>query len=190
MIDESGFEKKGEQSAGVQRQWCGRLGKVENCQVGVFLGYVAPLGQAFLDRELYLPQSWCEDAGRREKAHIPPSVQFQTKPQLALRMLERAWAEGIAMQWVVGDSVYGNSPDLRKAIHHSGRYYVLEIPCTNTVYRVQEADTMSVQALAESLVATDWARMAFGLGEKGSVFMTGQHDASWLQPTTSVSNGC
>lgn len=170
VIDESGFEKKGEQSAGVQRQWCGRLGKVENCQVGVFLGYVAPFGKAFLDRELYLPRSWCADAQRREKAQIPPSIRFQTKPQLALRMLERAWAEGIAMQWVVADNVYGNSPDLRNAIHQSGRYYVMEIPCANTVYRVQEADTMSVQALAESLVATDWERMAFGLGEKGLHF--------------------
>ena len=170
VIDESGFEKKGEQSAGVQRQWCGRLGKVENCQVGVFLGYVAPLGHAFLDRELYLPLSWCEDAGRREKAHIPPSIQFQTKPQLALRMLERAWAEGLAMQWVVGDSVYGNSPDLRNAIHHSGHYYVLEIPCTNRVYRVGEAAAMSVQALAENFATSDWERMAFGLGEKGLRF--------------------
>ncbi len=170
VIDESGFEKKGQQSAGVQRQWCGRLGKVENCQVGVFLGYVAPLGHAFLDRELYLPQSWCEDLERREKARIPASVTFQTKPQLALRMLERAWSEGIAMQWVVGDSVYGNSPDLRNAIHHSGRYYVLEIPCTNRVYQAGNATAMSVQALAESFVTSDWERMAFGRGEKGLCF--------------------
>lgn len=170
VIDESGFEKKGRQSAGVQRQWCGRLGKVENCQVGVFLGYVAPLGHAFLDRELYLPQSWCEDAERREKARIPSAVQFQTKPQLALRMLERVWAESIAMQWVVGDSVYGNSPDLRNAIHHSGRYYVMEIPSSNRVYRVGEDAAISVQALAESLATKDWDRMAFGLGEKGLQF--------------------
>jgi len=170
VIDESGFEKKGQQSAGVQRQWCGRLGKVENCQVGVFLGYVAPLGHAFLDRELYLPQSWCEDAQRREKARIPPAVRFQTKPQLALRMLERAWAEGITMQWVVGDSVYGNSPDLRNAIHNKGRYYVMEIPSTNQVYRVGEDAAMSVEALAESLTTKDWVRMAFGLGEKGLQF--------------------
>jgi SRSO17 transposase len=170
VIDESGFEKKGQQSAGVQRQWCGRLGKVENCQVGVFLGYVAPLGHAFLDRELYLPQSWCEDAQGREKARIPVSVKFQTKPQLALRMLERAWAEGIAMQWVVGDSVYGNSPDLRNSIDYSGRYYVMGIPSSNRVSPMGGDATISVEALAQSLATKDWIRMAFGLGEKGLQF--------------------
>ena len=81
LIDESGFVKKGEQSVGVQRQWCGRLGKVENCQVGVFLGYVAPFGSAFLDCQLYLPQSWCEDEARRQAARVPSEITLQTKPR-------------------------------------------------------------------------------------------------------------
>src|SRR5689334_11695658 len=85
VLDESGIAKRGDKSVGVGRQYCGRLGKVENCQVGVFLGYIAPTGYGFLDRELYLPQEWCEDAQRRVEAKIPSEVSFQTKPQLAQR---------------------------------------------------------------------------------------------------------
>ena len=170
VIDESGFVKKGEQSVGVQRQWCGRLGKVENCQVAVFLGYVTAFGSAFLDSELYLPQSWCEDVARRQTARVPPEVQFQTKPELALAMLEQVWSEGIPMHWVVGDTVYGNSPALRNAIAKSERYYVMEIPGTNTVYPRGEADAMAVQALARQLSDPAWERMAFQLGEKGLHF--------------------
>src|SRR6266480_4067882 len=121
VIDESGMVKKGQSSVGVKRQYCGHVGKVENCQVGVFLGYVTPRGHALLDRELYLPQDWCEDAERRTKAKVPEMVTFQTKPELALRMLQRAWGEGIPMQWVVGDSGYGNSPTLRTAIANAER---------------------------------------------------------------------
>ena len=124
VIDESGFGKWGDKSAGVGRQYCGRAGKVENCQVGVYLGYVAPTGAAFLDCQLYLPRAWCEDRARCRAAKIPDSVTFQTKPQIAQAMLEQAWAEDIPMQWVVGDTLYGNSPGLREAIHHHGRYYL------------------------------------------------------------------
>ena len=104
VIDESGFIKKGNQSAGVGRQYCGRVGKVENCQVGVFLSDATPLGAAFLDRALYVPQQWFEDRERCRAAKIPDEVVFQTKPQIAQVMLERAWREGIPMQWVVADT--------------------------------------------------------------------------------------
>lgn len=127
VIDDSGFLKKGDQSAGVARQYCGRIGKVDNCQVGVFLSYATPFGAAFLDRQLYLPRRWCQDRERCQAARIPDTVDFQTKSQIAQAMLERAWQEGIPMQWVVGDTAYGNSPDLRNAIHQAGRYYVLGI---------------------------------------------------------------
>ena len=167
VIDESGFVKKGEHSVGVQRQWCGRLGKVENCQVGVFLGYVTPFGSAFLDCELYLPRSWCDDAERRQDVRVPSAVAFQTKPELALAMLEQVWSEGIPMQWVVGDVVYGNSPTLRNAMAKSGRYYVMEIPCTNTICPVGETEAVAAQDLARQLPETAWEQMAFGLGEKG-----------------------
>src|SRR3970040_142387 len=121
VLDEMGFVKKGDKSAGVGRQYCGRVGKVENCQVGVFLSYATPLGAAFLDRQLYLPQTWCDDRARCQAAKIPDEVTFRTKPQLAQAMLEKAWAENIPMQWVVADSLYGNSPQLRNAIYRAGR---------------------------------------------------------------------
>ena len=127
VIDESGFVKKGDQSAGVGRQYCGRVGKVDNCQVGVFLSYATPLGAAFLDRALYVPQHWFEDRERCRAAKIPDAVEFRTKPQIAQMMLEQAWCEGIPMQWVVADTLYGNSPHLRNAVHQAGRSYVMGI---------------------------------------------------------------
>lgn len=170
VIDESGFVKKGDNSAGVQRQWCGRLGKVDNCQVAVFLGYVTPMGSAFLDCELYLPQSWCEDVERRKMAQIPPDVTFRTKPQIALAMLEQVWSEDISMQWVLGDTTYGNSPQLRNAINSNNRYYVMDIPCTNTVFLVGDNEAMAVQAIARQLPDETWEQMAFELGETGLRF--------------------
>lgn len=170
VIDESGFAKRGDKSAGVGRQYCGRLGKVENCQVGMFLGYIAPLGYAFLDRELYLPQDWCEDAERRTEAKIPPEIQFATKPQLAQKMLARSWAEGIAMQWVVADTTYGNSPGLRNFIHDEKRYYVMEIPKTLHVRLSAEQSAQAVSAVVSTLAPTQWTCMAFDFGEKGLIF--------------------
>jgi SRSO17 transposase len=107
VIDESGFIKKGNQSAGVGRQDCGRVGKVENCQVGVFLSYATPLGAAFLDRALYVPQQWLADRERCRAAKIPDEVVFQTKPQIAQMRLEQAWREGIPMQWGGGGHPVG-----------------------------------------------------------------------------------
>jgi SRSO17 transposase len=170
VIDESAFVKRGDKSAGVGRQYCGRLGKIENCQVGVFLGYVAPLGYAFLDRELYLPKDWCEDSERRAEAKVPDEVTFATKPELAQKMLACAWAENIPLQWVVADCTYGNSPDLRNFIDAQKRYYVMEVPKT---FHVRLADAKAVQTVSElvdSIPAKSWRRMAFGLGEKGLNF--------------------
>src|SRR6266542_1312587 len=113
--DESGVLKKGTKSVGVQRQYSGTAGKVENCQIGVFLVYVATFGQGgqvFLDRQLYLPAEWAADQDRREEAQVPADVAFQTKPELAWRMLERAWQLGVPGRWVVGDTVYGQDPVL------------------------------------------------------------------------------
>lgn len=170
VIDESGFVKRGDKSAGVGRQYCGRLGKVENCQVGVFLGYIAPSGYSFLDRELYLPQDWCEDAQRRVEAKIPADIGFATKPQLAQRMLARSWAEGIPMQWVVADSTYGNSPSLRNFIHQQQRYYVMEVPKTLHV-RVSGNEPAQVASdLISTLDPAQWTRLAFDFGEKGVIF--------------------
>lgn len=166
VIDESGFVKKGQCSAGVKRQYCGRVGKIENCQVGVYLGYIAPTGHALIDRELYLPQDWCDDPIRRAKAKIPADVSFATKPQLAQHMLERAWAEGIPMQWVVGDSTYGNAPTLRETIATTGHWYVLEIPKSAHV-QVGTQSPQTVESLVASLPDTGWSRYALNLSEQG-----------------------
>jgi SRSO17 transposase len=111
--DETGVPKKGSKSVGVQRQYCGRLGKVDNCQVGVLLAYASPSGAAFVDRELYLPTSWAADAGRRAEAGVPTDVTFRTKPALLRAMLERLLTAGVPVPWVAADEEYGSAPALR-----------------------------------------------------------------------------
>src|SRR5216683_3077402 len=113
VLDESGFPKRGRHSVGVAPQYCGRTGRVENCQVGVFLSYVTAQGHALIDRALYLPENWCADPARRQAAHIPEAVRFATKPELGQQMIGRAQAAGLPIRWVVADTVYGHSPDLR-----------------------------------------------------------------------------
>ena len=169
VIDESGFVKKGDKSAGVARQYCGRLGKVENCQVGVFLSYATPLGTAFLDRALYVPQQWFEDRARCRAARIPEAVAFQTKPQIAQAMLAKAWDEGIPMQWVVADTLYGNSPLLRTMIHQAGRYYVLGIGAHHRV-TLADGQQIALSTLIERQADSPWDRLCFRLSEKGPVW--------------------
>ena len=114
VLDETGFVKKGTKSAGVQRQYSGTAGRVENCQVGVFLGYAGLKGHALIDRALYLPEGWAGDAGRRAGAGVPEEVAFTTKPKLGAAMLERALDAGVPCSWVTGDSVYGADRALRR----------------------------------------------------------------------------
>jgi SRSO17 transposase len=127
VVDETGFLKKGEHSVGVKRQYSRTAGKIENCQVGTFLSYVSSRGQVLLDRRLYLPEEWCDDAARRAKTKVPEEVVFQTKPQQAGEMLKHAWAQGVPMRWVSGDAVYGDAPELRATISAAGRWYVLGV---------------------------------------------------------------
>ncbi len=169
VLDESGFVKWGNQSAGVARQYCSRVGKVENCQVGVYLGYVTASSAAFLDCRLYLPQSWCDDCDRCQRAQIPDEVTFQTKPQIAQAMLERAWEEGLPLHWVVGDTLYGNSPALRQAIHQRERSYVLAIAAHHHVQPMPSAQVMALQDLPQALPNQGWERLCFRLGEKGPI---------------------
>src|SRR5918993_5159923 len=112
VVDETGFIKKGDKSAGVKRQYTGTVGKRENCQVGVFLAYASERGQAFIDRELYLPEEWASDEHRRERAGVPEEVGMRTKPELAKEMLLRALDAGVQAGWVLADSVYGDSRPL------------------------------------------------------------------------------
>jgi SRSO17 transposase len=113
-IDETGFFKKGVESVGMARQYSGTAGRVENCQMGVFLTYATEQGRTFLDRELYLPEAWAGDAARRKRAGVPAKVEFATQPQLAQRMLSRVLAAGVPCAWVTGDGVYGGDMGLRR----------------------------------------------------------------------------
>src|SRR5829696_5580160 len=107
VLDETGFLKKGDKSAWVQRQYSGTAGRIENCQIGVFLGYASRHGQALIDRALYLPQSWAGDPPRRAVAGVPEGVGFATKPQLGRALLAHAFAAGVPCAWVTADSIYG-----------------------------------------------------------------------------------
>ncbi len=170
VVDESGFPKRGCHSAGVAPQYCGVTGRVENCQVGVFLSYVTALGHALIDRELYLPEDWCADLSRRNAAHIPETVTFATKPELAKRMLQRAQAAGLPSRWVVADTVYGHSPDLRLWLEEQGYPYALAVPCTEVVCVQTRVGLLlsDVASIAQqALRARDWQRLSASQGTKG-----------------------
>jgi SRSO17 transposase len=170
VLDESGFPKRGSHSAGVQKQYCGATGRVENCQVGVFLSYVTALGHALIDRELYVPEDWCHDLPRRQAAHIPQTLTFQTKPELAERMVQRARSVGLPIRWVVADTVYGHCPDLRAFLEEQGYAYALAVPCTEVVCVQTHAGCLlsAVASIAQDgLCAQDWQRLSQSQGTKG-----------------------
>jgi len=169
VVDETGFLKKGTKSAGVQRQYSGTAGRIENCQIGVFLAYAAPTGHAFLDRALYLPRSWTDDAVRCADAHVPPEMDFQTKPELARAMLERALDAGVPAAWVTGDEVYGGDRRLRVWLEEREVAHVLAVKRTEPLWVMTTRGP--AQVAAEELVAsvpTDaWRRLSAGEGAKG-----------------------
>ncbi len=133
ILDPSAFPKKGTASCGVDRQWCGRLGKVDNCQVGVFLAYAAPRGCALLEGRLYLASDWAADTTRREATHVPPAVAFQEKWRIGLQLLDRARVD-LRGRWVVGDDELGRCGELRAELRGRRLQYVLDVPC-NTLVR-------------------------------------------------------
>jgi FOG: Transposase len=191
VVDETGFLKKGTKSVGVKRQYTGTAGKVENCQVGVFLVYVTPQGQTFLDRRLYLPQEWCDAPERRREARIPEEVEFRAKPELAAEMLNHAWQQGVPMRWVTGDEVYGDSAEFREIIRaKEGCDYVLAVSANTPVWterpalepltpetgsrarpqlrRVEGAlSPTTVAAVVAAWPAQQWQRLTVAEGEKG-----------------------
>ena len=132
VLDETGFIKKGTKSVGVQRQYSGTAGRIENCQIGVFLGYASRHGHALIDRALYLPEIWAIDPARRGAAGVPENIAFATKPQLGRQMLTRAFAADVPCRWVTGDSVYGADYALRRSIERNGRGYVLAVTRTQS----------------------------------------------------------
>ena len=135
MFDGSDFPKQGRKSAGVARQYCGRLGKVANCQAGMFLAYVSPLGWALVDKRLYLPESWTSDQGRCAATGVPKERgSYRSKTELALEMLERARELGhLRAKWVAGDDAFGMSPSFREGLAARGMWYVLDVPGGTTV---------------------------------------------------------
>ena len=179
VLDETGFVKKGTKSAGVQRQYSGTAGRIENCQIGVFLAYASRHGRALIDRVLYLPESWAGDAGRREEAGVPTEVVFATKPKLGRAMLERAFAAGVPCIWVTGDSVYGADHSLRRAVEKSGRGYVLAVTSGQHLGLKPVADWL------EDVPGRAWKRLSAGDGAKGPRL----YDWVWLPYRSDTARG-
>ena len=178
VVDETGFLKQGQKSVGVKRQYSGTAGKVENCQIGVFLAYGSRRGAAFLDRELYLPQEWAADGVRRQEAGVPEGVAFRTKAQLAQEMIGRAVAAGVPFAWVTGDTVYGNDRRLRRWLEEQGRCYVLAVKNNEPLWADTERGSAQVAArrLAEEIPDDEWQRLSAGDGSKGPRL----YDWGWL----------
>jgi SRSO17 transposase len=166
VLDETGFLKKGSHSVGVGRQYSGTAGRIENCQVGVFLGYASPRGHALIDRRLYLPKDWIEDAGRRKATGVPDDVQFATKPKIGIAMIAAALDAGVPCAWVLGDSVYGSDKTLRVMLENRDKPYVLSIR-GNERLMMGDFRTHTAEELATDLPADQWRRLPAGQGSKG-----------------------
>ena len=166
VVDETGFVKKGTRSAGVQRQYTGTVGKKENCQIGVFLAYASSHGAALMDRELYLPESWTSDRARCRQAAIPDQVEFQTKPQLALVMLERALDAQVPVAWVTGDEAYGGDARLRLWLEARQVPHVLAVKRTQHVIAMHLVPTPAEDLIAP-VDADAWQTLSAGDGAKG-----------------------
>jgi SRSO17 transposase len=191
VLDETGFPKKGKKSVGVARQYCGTLGKVANCQLGVFLAYVSEQGHALVDKRLYLPKEWTDDPDRCREAGVPEDVDYQSTAKLGLSMLQQARFAGYLMgQWVTADEAYGKVPTLRDALDADEWLYVLEVPCIQPIF-TQPAKTevpawsgrgphptklrlvdgepgpRTVETVAASLTAEDWQLLTVAEGAQG-----------------------
>jgi SRSO17 transposase len=165
VVDETGDLKKGTSTVGVQRQYTGTAGKVDNAQIGVYLAYATPAGYALIDRELYLPQRWTANPERCRAAGVPDQVTFATKPALATAMITRALDAGVAAGWVTGDEVYGADPRLRAMLEARGLGYVLAVACDHRAMAGGATDR--VDALAARIRAGGWQCVSAGPGAKG-----------------------
>jgi SRSO17 transposase len=172
IVDETGFLKKGTKSAGVARQYSGTAGRIENCQIGVFLAYASGKGHALIDRELYLPKEWAEDRARCKAAGVSDEVAFATKPELARRMIARAIAADIPFAWVLGDEVYGSDRRLRLDLEQQQRPFVLAIRSNEKLWSILD-DRMgqhTAAALAAAVPEAAWHPLSAGAGAKGERF--------------------
>src|SRR5499426_1555026 len=180
-FDPSSFPKRGTHSVGVKRQWCSHRGKVDNCQVGVFMGYVSHHDHALLDFRLSLPREWTRDEQRRRACHVPPDVQYQTRQEQCLEMLD-LWGTQVPHGWVTGDDELGRHTRWRQELRERGERYVLGVPCTPAV-RALEASWpayqgrgrppkppwQSVTAWRKALDLDVWTRLTVRDGEKGPI---------------------
>lgn len=183
MFDPSAFPKKGSHSVGVARQWCGRLGKVDNCQVGVFMGYASRTEQALVDMRLYLPEEWTKDRKRRKECGIPKEVRFQTRHELVLQMLDEK-GHLLPHAWITGDDEMGRPAWFRRALDERSETYLLAVP-SNTTIRDLEAEPppysgrgrqpkppfQQVRAWCESLPRCAWTRLKVRDGDKGPLMV-------------------
>ena len=167
IVDETGFLKKGEHSVGVARQYSGTAGRIENCQIGVFLSYASRWGHTLIDRRLYLPQAWAEDRERRAKSAVPEDVTFMTKPEIARELIARALDAGIACAFVLGDALYGSDRRLRRMLEARKQPYVLAIRSNETL-RVggESLELTTAETLGDELPPDDWHCHAAGEGAK------------------------
>ena len=195
VVDETGFTKQGTKSVGVARQYSGTMGKVGNCQIGVFLGYASSRGHALIDARVYLPEAWTDDPERCRAAGVPDEIGFMTKPALALAMLRQARARGhLQARWVTGDAVYGGNPEFRDAVDGDGLWYVLDVPIPTAIcpvtgtapttalapgqsrHRDDPGRPTTVEALAAGLPAERWQTLTIGLGAQGPrMYQFAQH---------------
>ncbi len=180
-FDPSSFPKRGTHSVGVKRQWCGHRGKVDNCQVGVFMGYVSRHDHALLDFRLSLPEEWARDEPRRQACHVPPAVRYHTRHEQCLEMLD-AWGDQVPHGWVTGDDELGRHSRLRHDLRERGERYVLGVPCTTTLRDLEaplpayqgrgrrpKAPWQSVTQWRQGLDGQTWAHLTVRDGEKGPV---------------------
>src|SRR5437016_8492693 len=180
-FDPSSFPKRGTHSVGVKRQWCGHRGKVDNCQVGVFMGYVSHHDHVLLDFRLSLPEEWARDAQRRQACHVPPEVRYHTRQAQCLEMLAE-WGDQVPHSWVTGDDELGRHTRFRHELRERGERYVLGVPCTSMMRDLEaprpeysgrgrrpQAPWQSVTEWRTSLDPTVWRRLTVRDGEKGPV---------------------
>ncbi|MDN5920860.1 MAG: IS701 family transposase [Pseudonocardia sp.] len=177
VVDETGDLKKGEATVGVQRQYTGTAGRIENAQVAVYLVYAGARGHAMIDRELYLPRCWTEDPQRLADAGVPDEIEFATKPALATGMLTRALRAGVPARWLAGDEVYGADPGLRAECELQRIGYVLAIGKDRRI--PTEAGPTRADALAADLPRQAWQRLSAGRGAKGERY----YEWAWIEHT-------
>jgi SRSO17 transposase len=166
IVDDTGFLKKGVRSAGVQRQYSGTAGRIENCQIGTFLAYASARGHALIDRELYLPEPWIADRDRCRAAGIPDGVEFATKPRQAVAMLARAFDAGVPFGWVTADEAYGQVKYLRAWLEHHDAAYVVSTKVNDTLITTDGREVRA-DALIAALPTRAWRRLSAGAGAHG-----------------------